>query len=62
MSIRLGLSCPGLADAKLVVYFGQLLGAAGTQKLVELLKNQPKKDNFEVPPQEVEKLLHVDQL
>ena len=25
-------------------------------------KNQPKKDNFEVPPQGVNQLLHVDQL
>ena len=61
-----------------VVYFDQLLGNAGTQKLVETLylseisqklvknlkksKNQPKKDDFELPPQGVDQLLHVDQI
>ena len=47
-----------------VVYFGQLLGAARTQKLVKQLfsKNQLRKDNFKVPPQGVDQLFHVDQL
>ena len=37
----------------------------GSQKLtknIKKVKNQPKKDNFEVPPQGVDQLLHVDQL
>ena len=37
------------------------LGAARTQKLVKKY-NQPKKDNFGVPPQGVDQLLQVDQL
>ena len=45
-----------------VAYFNQLLSAEHTQKLVKLLKKQPKKDNFEVPPKGVDQLLHVDQL
>ena len=32
------------------------------EKRYKKVKNQPKKDNFEVPPQGVNQLLHVDQL
>ena len=57
-----------------VVYFDQLLGAERTQKLVKLLffsgfqpflfilKNQLKKEDFEVPPLEVDQLWGVDKI
>ena len=32
------------------------------QNTFKKVKNQPKKDNFGVPPQGVDQLLHVDQL
>ena len=38
------------------MYFDQLLGAAHTQKLIELQKST-EKDNFGVPPQGVDQLL-----